>query len=139
MPEYRTRTMRGTVLIEIPAGELKKYEAHSFEVGGKKIKIPDHHRNGMPVDGRFLNMIFYGLSPEDFGKRIVAKVEVVEKTTKDGKRTFTMLNVYKHPNGAKPTHGIEFLAEGDKASKGGYLIQGTHTKICFPRYPGAKS
>jgi hypothetical protein len=96
---YKTiRTIEAVqVKVPRPSDFMMFRAAHVFESNSGKVEIPDHFRFGhkVPNSKVFVNVCFY-IDLESYdelkGRQIVADVEIVQKTTHDG-RCFVMLNV----------------------------------------------
>jgi len=107
---YESVFMQGAVLVRVPveSPEMRFKDEHLFDANGKTVYMPERWQNGMAIGGMIFNRHFYGISRADLGKKVVAIVEVVEKTTADG-RKFTMLDICKESNGAKPVCELKFV------------------------------
>lgn len=124
---YRSILMQGEVLVKVPieSHDMRFMTEHEFYVNGESVKVPDRWQNGMAIGSVILNRHFYGFSRADLGKKIVAMVDVVEKTAGDG-RKFIMLDICKESNGTKPACQMKITEEQD-----GVSILGTKKFICF--------
>ena len=124
---YRTILTQEKVLVKVPieSHDMRFKPEHEFVVNGKPIKVPDRWQNGMAVGKVILNRHFYGIDKNDLGRKIVAMVEVIEKTT-DGGRKFLMLDICKESNGTKPVCQLKIIDE-----PGDVPILGTEKFICF--------
>ncbi len=127
---YQVLKVEESVLAKVPKESfyMEVVGRHEFKLPGKIVYVPKHWRNSFVVPGSkiILNRHFYGIRDEDLGRRIVAKVKVVKKTTQDGQE-FVMIDIFKDPNGTKPTRELKFLING----QGDIQIPGTDTKIAF--------
>ncbi len=129
---YRSILIQGGVLVRVPveSPEMRFKEEHLFDANdGKTVYVPDQWQNGSRIGDVIVNRHFYGVSRVDLGRKIVAIVEVVEKTTSDG-RKFTMLDICKESNGAKPVQEIKIV---DIMATAGISvpIKGTDKFVCF--------
>lgn len=123
---YRSLLRQEGVLVKVPQKSLHMRSMEAFKIG--RVTVPARWQNGMPLKGGVvLNRHFFGVENGDFGRRIVAAVEVMEKTTPEG-RKFTMLNITKVS--IKPTHELKIA---DAAPKDTLSIQVLKTDkfICF--------
>ncbi len=131
--KYEKLLERDNVSLKVPkiGPYMAKVEAHFFELHGKPIRVNAHFRNGLAIRGIkktiILSRLFFGISPENLGKKIVAKVEVVEKTTQRGPK-YLLLNIFKSPSGTKAEYDLKFSEED-----GDIIIPGTNTKIQFKK------
>ena len=117
------------IMIMVPRGRIRKdgdssiqhIEAHTFvERSGKLIDVPEHYRNGtvMPTDRDdndpedkpyIFNRKFFGITPDDYGRTIVARCVVEQKILHDGTR-YVFVCFYKlsdrddDGNMRQPTH-----------------------------------
>ncbi|MFA5188180.1 MAG: hypothetical protein WC460_02365 [Patescibacteria group bacterium] len=102
--DYKTLETVEAVLVRVPKKDgpyFVKQSAHSFIASGKDVEIPEHFRHGLKIGNVILNRLFFGLIETDFGRMIVAKVEVVEKTTSSGAK-YILLNFHKIKNAKAP-------------------------------------
>jgi len=143
---YKTLTVRKGVIVKVPnfkdsvvtrmndsQHHMNKVPAHSFKLHGKTIHVPEHWHHGQSFSLKFtwpsnviVNRHFYGINESDLGKRIVAEVKVVRKTTAVG-RQFIALDITKAPEGSRPTFRLRYPNNG----KGSIPIPGTATKLWF--------
>ena len=121
------------VLVKVPKGGayMEEIPEHKFELHGGTINVPRHWRNGFVVvvsagSKIILNRHFYGIKDRDLGRKIVATVKVIKKTTQDG-REFVMLDIINAPDGTKPIYELKFFTNG----QGNVPIPGATTKITF--------
>jgi hypothetical protein len=109
-------TMKG-VIVTVPTQAceyMNLVPEHTFKSkGGKNVTIKEHYKHGQLVGGVIVNRHFFGLTPADFGKRIVATVEVIIK--KNGDKKFVMLNIHKESDGAPINHRLVYR---DKKTEG---------------------
>jgi len=89
--------------------------------------VEEYWRSGKPFSGIRLNVHYYGIKKEDFGKKIVATVYVIKKTLPDS-RTFIHLNVYR-THSRNPTKILGYTED----SKNGFEIIGTNKRIEFQK------
>lgn len=86
------------VLVKVPKEGLymESMSEHTLVIGGEKVKIPTHWRNGKLMgDGVILTCHYYGISRTDLDKRVCATVKVIQKTVADG-RQFILLDIHKN-------------------------------------------
>lgn len=135
---YKEILVQKNVMVKVPkkSSYMTEVDAHEFELHGKTVSVDSHWRNGfsIPFAGRggvILNRLFYRIDKENLGKKIVARIEVVQKTTRDG-RKYLMLNIIKASAGTKATSDLKFPTNGT----GNIPIPRTDSKILFaPRTP----
>lgn len=129
--KYKEATVKEGVLVKVPKESLYMEEvgAHTMDVQGKMIRIKHHYRNGLLIPGAkvVVSRHFYGIKEYDLGKKIVATVRVIEKTTFQG-RKFTILDIVKAPDKTKAICEIKFT---DNGQENGVPILGTNYKILF--------
>jgi len=103
--DYKTLKTVEAVIVRVPKNNTPYFEkqgAHSFTAkNGQEVELPAHLRHGLKVGNIFLNRLFFGLAETDFGRMIIAKVEVIEKTTSADK-TYILLNFHKIENAREP-------------------------------------
>ncbi len=139
--DYEELVRVANVLVRVPreGTNMVFKHAHKFEVNGKAVSVDSHFRNGMFIPGNghgrgvILNRIFYGLNEDDLGKRIVADVSVVRKTTGRGYR-FLMLDIIKSKsNESEPDRELKFLSPGSLSpgDDKSVMIPDTETWISF--------
>ncbi|MDD4901809.1 MAG: hypothetical protein PHE24_01610 [Patescibacteria group bacterium] len=58
-----------------------------------QIGIVEHYQRGVVVQGRILNMHFYGLAVGDLGRKLNFRIDVYEKTV--GTKTYTYVDLHK--------------------------------------------
>lgn len=132
---YHKVIVRKTVRIRVPmtSDHMQENKEHSFNLHGDTIKVPTHWRHGLLLpdgSGIIVNRHFYNIGRGDLGGNITARVEVIEKTTRDG-RKFIMFDITKVANDDKPTHEMKLLLASDEKAKGGIKIHHSKMKICF--------
>ncbi|MFZ2188708.1 MAG: hypothetical protein WAV73_04060 [Candidatus Moraniibacteriota bacterium] len=119
------------VRVKVPAVDLENDNMKLMPefVDNKGVTVPSRWRYGMIVNpavrvaGRIVrkavicNRNFYNISPEDFGKKITAKVVIIEKTR--GDQSFRMVDITK-------TVGVPVVSKLRISRDGlGFLIPGT--------------
>ena len=124
------------VLVKVPkeGSYMAKIEENEFELHGKMIKVATHWKNGMLLSGggqKILNRLFYEITEKDLGRKIVARVDIKEKTTRDG-RKYIMLDIHKALISDGPSLKIKFVED---LEEGGINIPQTETKIVFRSMP----
>ena len=123
---YRTVSSNDFVSVKVPkeGGYMQLIEAHEFELEGNKIPVPKHWRNSFLVPGsaQIVQRNFFEISKDDLGKKIVATVEIVEKTTARGRKVM-LLNITKIVE-ARATSDLKFSDQGD-----GIEVPDTNMKI----------
>jgi hypothetical protein len=131
--EYRTLLERRDVAVKVPnrGPYMNSVAPHSFELHGEMVQVKGHFRHGLVLKGIeknvILNRLFFGVGSQDLGKKIVAKVEVVEKTTQESSKRI-LLNIFKAPDGTKAAYDMKF-----SETEGNIMIPGTNTKIQFKK------
>jgi len=130
---YREVLARKNVMVKVPKEGLymTKIGAHEFKLHGKTVSVDSYWKNGLSIPsvgrrGVILNRLFYGIEKKNLGKKIVARVEVIQKITRDG-REYLMLNITKASSDTKATSDLKFPTNGS----GNIPIPGTDTKILF--------
>lgn len=120
---YRTIAIVEGVFVRVSkrSGYMQYYTASQSASG------IGHWMNGKPFKGAFLNLCFYNLENQDFGKKRVFNVHIIEKALPDG-RVFLMLDLFKVEN-TKATSDLRIFKLSHEAK--GYDILGTDKKIVF--------
>ncbi|MCX6740552.1 MAG: hypothetical protein NTZ49_04975 [Candidatus Parcubacteria bacterium] len=114
---------------------MKEEPAHSFQTSSGEVNVPAHYKHGQPIPGGIMYRHFFGLADQDFGKRIIATVEVVEKTTADGKK-YILLNITKtkEPNTTWASYKINFVEIPNKTG-GDIYIPRSGNYLHFKKLP----
>lgn len=123
---YRLLASREKVLIKVPnPGPYFTFvQGHSFQSANGPVSVKSHWRQGMPMPGGvILNRHFFGIDISDHRNTISATVEVVLKTTGDG-REFVMMNVTKTGPAAQAQQELKIYNDGMRESAD-ILIAGT--------------
>jgi|GEM_PF-1375695 len=82
---------------------FKFIKAHDTSVNGQIIHIPNRYRRGDKVSGEWVTK-YFTVDSKHFGKKVIATVELVEKTdhNQNDKKTF-ILNITPIEPTARPT------------------------------------
>ncbi|MBM3256341.1 MAG: hypothetical protein FJZ04_02640 [Candidatus Moranbacteria bacterium] len=137
MSSYETIHEQKAVRVKIPMQHptfMTSVPKHDFQNDrGDTIEVEPHWRSGLLIQGTtvIVNRHFYGICPDELGKHIVADIQVVRKTTKDG-RDFLMLDIRKCQERTKSLTELKFV---DGNGEEGIPVPRTRVKIVFRPRP----
>jgi hypothetical protein len=90
--------------------------SHFFEASSGPVKVPAHWKFGQAVEGRIIvNKHFYGITPEQFGKKINAEVIFRFKEREGQKYLFVDIH---HQPGKVSMREMKFIEDGEIAIPG---------------------
>lgn len=100
--------------VEVKVPREGKYmnfiESHKFEApDGRVIPVDDHWRSSSIINGKLVQRNFFNITPQQLGKKITARVEVVRKTTSTGK-VVTLLNISPDIESQRAQYSLGFAA-----------------------------
>jgi len=131
--DFKTVVNYDNVLIKIPDPAKDKYfkfiAAHDISVNEQIVHNANRYRRGDKIDGQWITK-YFSVDESHFGKDIIAKVEVVEKTdhTSHEAKTF-ILNIVPQ-NSAKPQFRLKVGCD-KKMDHNSLYIPGTSKFINF--------
>ncbi len=107
---YKSIVKKEGVVIYAPKrSNVMNWQKSFIAENGENVK--PHWHNGRLLSGGFiLNIHFYGLVAESFGKRICSTIEIIEKHLPDG-RIFPLINVRNTP-GAECLYNFKITKDG---------------------------
>lgn len=112
------------VLVKVPKESGFMQPQPAF-VSSNGFKVPAYWKNGKPLGKIFLNIQFFGVTEDNFGKNIIATIKVIKKVMSDG-REFIMIDAINTP-GVAPEYDLKFPEKSGK----GIPIIGTNQEIEF--------
>ncbi len=122
----RTLLTKQQVSVNVPnhGKFMRLIAAASFidNTSGQAVSIPEHYQFGY-VFGKVIVFANFYLGEDKIGKKIIATVEVIEKTV--GDQRYIMLDV--HPTEGRPEFDLKFPTDGS----GDIEVPGCTTKIWF--------
>jgi hypothetical protein len=124
---YRTIETRSNVLVNIPSGKFVRWMDEFVPDG--QAPVPGHWQHGTLIQEAkvIVNDHYFDIDKSQFGTRICATVEVVEKDMGDG-RVFILRNI--HPS--RPDYADRFVTmKFRQNSDRGISIPGTNFFLQF--------
>jgi len=115
MVKFKLLRRLSGVRVRVPDEGPYMKRVQAFTVG--KNEVPAHWSHGQPirVGGQIGSIIInrhFFVADEMLGRTIVARVEVVEKTTNDGRR-FLLINFFPQPPETAVKREVKFIQVSD--------------------------